>query len=83
MHEVLLLRWCQAGIILCGILLILIGSGVQIRWLHAAVLVVASGVIAGLLYEGRRRLRGEGDGLVAMLLPLAGGLSGMFALLHA
>jgi hypothetical protein len=80
--EALLLRSCQAGILISGTLLILIGIGVHAAWLQALALIGVSGAISGLIYENNRRRRGEGDGIVAVLLPLAGVLSGAFALLN-
>ena len=81
-RETLLLRSCQIGIVISGLLLILIGIGVQAAWLQALALVGVSGAISGLIYENKRRRRGEGDSAVAILLPLAGVLSGAFALLN-
>jgi uncharacterized protein YcfJ len=75
-RETLLLRGCQIGIVISGLLLILIGIGV-----HAAVIGVW-GAISGLIYENKRRRRGEGDSVVAILLPIAGALSGTFVLLN-
>ncbi len=80
MREVLLLRWSQAGIVLCGLALIAIGSGLQVPSLTALVAVALSGVVAGIIYEGKLLRRGEGEGLRAIVLPLVGGMSGVYAL---
>ncbi|HEY3700423.1 MAG TPA: hypothetical protein VGK97_13890 [Spongiibacteraceae bacterium] len=77
-----MLRWSQTGMLLCGLLLIMIGIGVQAPWLRMLTQLALSGAIAGMIYENRLRRRGESDG-VAILLPLAGGLSGVFALIAA
>lgn len=82
MRETFLLRWSQTGMLLCGLLLIMIGVGVQAPWLSTLTQLAISGAIAGMIYEQRLRQRGESDG-VAMLLPLASGLSGVFALIAA
>lgn len=79
----LLLRWSQAGIVLCGLALIAIGSGRSVPWLAAILTVALSGVVAGLIYEVQQRRRGAGDGAFAVLLPLAGGVSGIYALMAA
>ena len=79
-REIVLLRWSQTSVLLCGLLLIMIGAGVQAPWLRTLTQLAIGAAIAGMIYENRLRQRGESDG-VAMLLPLAGGLSGMFALI--
>jgi hypothetical protein len=81
-RETLLLRGCQIGIVISGLLLILIGIGVHAAWLQALAVIGVSGAISGLIYENKRRRRGEGDSVVAILLPLAGALSGTFVLLN-
>ena len=81
MREELLLRWSQAGIVLCGLALIAVGSGVHVPLLTALLGVALSGAIAGVIYEGKLRRRGEGDGLFAMVLPVIAGMSGLYALL--
>ena len=81
MREMLLLRWCQASVILCGVLLIAIGSGVARPWLPLLVLLALSGTLTGALHEKMRRVRGESEGLVPLLLPALGGVSGAFVLL--
>jgi hypothetical protein len=80
MREVLLLRWSQAGIVLCGLALIAVGSGVRVPALAMLVAVALSGAVAGVIYEGKLHRRGEGEGLLAVLLPLIGGMSGVYAL---
>lgn len=82
MSETVLLRWSQIGMLLCGLLLIMIGVGVQAPWLRTLTQLAISGAIAGLIYENRLRRRGESEG-AAILLPLVGGLSGVFALIAA
>lgn len=81
MREILLLRWSQTGIVLCGLALIAIGSGVHVPLLAALVGIALGGVGAGLIYEGMQRRRGAGDGPLAFMLPLVGGMSGVYALL--
>lgn len=81
-REIILLRWSQLGLLLCGLLLIMIGVGVQAPWLRTLMQLAISGAIAGVIYENRLRRRGESDG-VAMLLPFVGGLSGVAALIAA
>lgn len=81
-REIMLLRWSQLGILLSGLLLIMIGIGVQTIWLRTSLLLALSGAIAGLLYEHRLRQRGESDG-VAALLPVASGVSSLLALVVA
>lgn len=60
----------------------MIGEGVQTPWLRTLTQLAISGAIAGVIYENRLRQRGESDG-IAMLLPFASGLSGVFALIVA
>lgn len=81
-REILLLRWSQIGMLMCGLLLIMIGIGVQAPWLSTLTLLGIAGAIAGMIYESRLHRRGESNG-AAILLPLVGGLSGVFALLAA
>jgi hypothetical protein len=81
-RETLLLRGCQIGIVISGLLLILIGIGVHAAWLQGVAVIGVSGAISGLIYENKRRRRGEGDSVVAILLPIAGALSGTFVLLN-
>lgn len=81
MREILLLRWSQAGIVLCGLALIAAGSGVHVPLLTALLGIALSGAIAGVIYESKLRRRGEGDGLLAIVLPVIGGMSGVYALL--
>jgi hypothetical protein len=81
-REIVLLRWSQIGMLLCGLLLIMIGVGVQAPWLRTLTHLAISGAVAGMIYENRLRQRGESSG-VAILLPLAGGFSGVFALIAA
>jgi hypothetical protein len=81
-RETVLLRWSQLGVLMCGLLLIMIGVGIHAPWLRTWLLLALSGAIAGLIYEHRLRQRGEGDS-IAILLPLASGLSGMLALVAA
>jgi len=81
-REIMLLRWSQLGGLLCGLLLILIGAGIQMIWLRTSLLLALSGAIAGVLYEHRLRQRGETDG-VAALLPVASGVSSLLALVVA
>lgn len=81
MREILLLRWCQASVLLCGVLLIAIGSGVAQPWLPMLVLLALSGTLTGALYEKMRRVRGESEGFVPLLLPALGGISGAFVLI--
>lgn len=81
-REIMLLRWSQLGILLSGLLLIMIGIGVQTIWLRTSLLLALSGAIAGLFYEHRLRQRGESDG-VAALLPVASGVSSLLALVVA
>ncbi len=81
-REIMLLRWSQLGGLLCGLLLILIGVGIQMIWLRTSLLLALSGAMAGLLYEHRLRQRGETDG-VAALLPVASGVSSLLALVVA
>lgn len=83
MREVLLLRWSQIGIVLCGLALIAIGIGLPVPSLAMLVGIALSAIGAGLVYELMLNRRGEGDGAMAMLLPLAGGLSGVYALMTA
>ena len=80
MQDVFLLRWSQAGLLLCGLLLILIGAGVRTAALPSLLALALTGVAAGILHEHKARRRGEGDGFAALLLPIAGGMSGTFAL---
>jgi hypothetical protein len=75
----LLLRSCQLGILAAGILLIAIGCGLHAGWVRALVLLLATAAATGLFYENRRSHRGEGP--IALALPVAGALSGIFALL--
>ncbi len=82
LREIILLRWSQIGMLLCGLLLIMIGAGIHAAWLRTWLQLALSGAIAGLIYEHRLRQRGEGDG-IAILLPLVSGLSGMLALVAA
>ena len=81
MRDVLLLRWCQVSIVLCGLLFIAIGSGVTLPWLPPLALLSLSGALAGALYEKSQRGRGESEGMLPLLLPAIGGVSGTFALL--
>ncbi len=81
MREILLLRWSQIGIVVCGLALIAIGSGVRVPALAMLIVVALSSVVAGLIYEGKLHRRGEGEGFVAALLPLIGGMSGVYAAL--
>src|SRR5690606_20325541 len=83
MREVLLLRWSQIGIVLCGLALIAIGIGLPVPSLAMLLGIALSAIGAGLVYELMLNRRGEGDGAMAMLLPLAGGLSGVYALMTA
>lgn len=80
MREILLLRWSQAGIVVCGLALIAIGSGVRVPALAMLIVVALSGVVAGVIYEGKLYRRGEGEGMRSVLLPLIGGMSGVYAL---
>lgn len=80
MREIMLLRWSQTGIVLCGLALIAVGSGVRIPSLTTLVVLALSGVVAGLIYEGKLHRRGESEGLLAVMLPLVGGMSGVYAL---
>jgi hypothetical protein len=80
MREIMLLRWSQAGIVLCGLALIAVGSGIRIPSLTTLVVIALSGVVAGVIYESKLHRRGEGEGLLAVLLPLIGGMSGVYAL---
>lgn len=80
--EIILLRWSQFGMLLCGLLLIMVGVGIRATWLHTPFLLVFSGVVAGLIYEHRLCQRDESDGFAA-LLPSASGVMGMFALMTA
>lgn len=81
-QEVVLLRWSQFGMLLCGLLLIMIGVGIHAAWLRTPLLLVFTGAVAGLLYEHRLCQREESDGFAA-LLPTASGVLGMFALMTA
>jgi hypothetical protein len=84
MQDIFLLRWSQAGLLLCGLLLILIGAGVRTASLPSfpSLLALAfTGVAAGIAYEHKLRQRGEGEGMASLLLPIAGGMSGAFALM--
>lgn len=80
MKDTLLLRTCQLGIAVGGILLILSGYGIHTGWLRLPALATLAGAIAGLCYEGRRSRRGEGEGILALMLPMVGVISGIFAL---
>jgi hypothetical protein len=82
MQDTLLLRGCQAGLLVGGMLLILIGIGVSTALIRPLALLAVSGAIAGLIHEARMRSRGQGDSIVAVLLPIAGALSGTFILLN-
>ena len=79
-REVMLLRWSQFGMLLCGLLLIMIGIGIHAAWLRTPLLLVFSGALAGLIYEHRLCQRDESDGFAA-LLPTASGVFGLFALM--
>ena len=81
MRDILLLRWCQASIVLCGVLFIAIGSGIAQPWLPLLALLALSGALAGAIHESRQWRRGESSGALSLLLPLIGGASGTFALL--
>jgi hypothetical protein len=81
MKDKLLLRICQLGIAVGGILLILSGYGLQTGWLRLPAIVTLAGGIAGLIYENRLSQRGEGQGPAALMLPTAGLISGIFALM--
>ncbi len=82
LHEIVLLRWSQLGVLLCGLLLIMIGVGIHAPWLRTCLQLAVTGAVAGLVYERLLRQRGESDG-AALWLPLASGVSGMAALLTA
>ncbi|HET8711072.1 MAG TPA: hypothetical protein VFM32_06840 [Spongiibacteraceae bacterium] len=81
-REIVLLRWSQLGALLCGLLLIMIGVGIQAPWLRACLQLALTGTMAGLFYEHRLRQRGESDGFAA-LLPVASGVSSLLALVVA
>lgn len=80
--EMMLLRWSQGGVLLCGLLLVMIGAGINPPWLRTCLQLALSGAVAGLIYEHRLRQRGESDGIAA-LLPVVSGVSGMLALITA
>jgi crotonobetainyl-CoA:carnitine CoA-transferase CaiB-like acyl-CoA transferase len=80
MKDTLLLRSCQLGIAVGGILLILSGYGIHTGWLRLPAFATLVGAVAGLCYESRRTRRGEGEGIQALMLPVAGVVSGIFAL---
>lgn len=80
--DVMLLRWSQFGGLLCGLLLIMIGTGIHAPWLRTCLQLALSGTLAGLYYEHRLRQRGESDGIAA-LLPVASGVSSLVALVVA
>jgi len=82
LREIVLLRWSQFGMLLCGLLLIMIGAGIHAAWLRTPLLLVFSGALAGLIYEHRLCEREESDGFAA-LLPTASGVLGVFALMTA
>ena len=79
MSPILLLRWSQTGLILCGLLLIATGSGVQLPWLSALIPLALTGAIAGVIHEGQLWRRGESQEWLPLLLPVVGGFSGAFA----
>lgn len=81
MREMLLLRWCQISVALCGLFFIVIGSGVALPWLPPLGVLALSGALAGAIHESRLWRRGESSGAVALVLPLLGGVTGTFALL--
>lgn len=81
MQDIFLLRWSQAGLLLCGLLLILIGVGVRVTSLPSLLALAFTGIAAGILYEHKLRQRGESEGVLPLLLPIAGGMSGALALL--
>lgn len=81
MKDTLLLRICQLGIAVGGILLILSGYGIHTGWLRLPALATLAGAIAGLCHESRRSRRGEGEGMLALMLPMVGVVSGIFALM--
>ncbi len=81
-REIVLLRWSQFGMLLCGLLLIMIGAGIRATWLHTPLLLVFSATLAGLIYEHRLCQRNESDGFAA-LLPTASGVLGIFVLTTA
>jgi hypothetical protein len=60
----------------------MIGAGMHAAWLRTWLQLALTGAIAGLIYEHRQHLRGEGD-RVALLLPIASGVSGLLALVTA
>ena len=60
---------------------ILSGYGIHTGWLRLPALVTLAGGIAGLCHASLRSRRGEGEGIAALMLPVAGMVSGIFALM--
>lgn len=74
-----LLRACQLGLVIGGGALIALGCGAA--WARPCAALAIGGALAGLAYHHRLRRRGAGEGAVALALPMAGLVSGVFALL--
>lgn len=83
MKATLLLRGSQFSLVIGGLLLILIGSGIHTEWIRPLVFATIVGGIVGFIYEAQLRRRGEGDDIVALLLPAAGMVSGIFVFINA
>jgi hypothetical protein len=80
-QEKLLLRGCQLGLVIGGAALIALGCGAAAAWTRPFAALAIGGALAGLAYHDRRRRRGAGEGPVALAMPIAGLVSGVFALL--
>lgn len=76
-----LLHASQASLVIGGILLILIGSGIDTEWIRLLTFATITGGIVGLIGEELRRRRDLGDDIAGFLLPAAGVMSGVFVLI--
>lgn len=81
MKEALLLRASQASLVIGGVLLILIGSGVDAESMRSLAFATIVGGIAGLIRQEWIERRGAGDDIAGLLLPAAGMMSGVFVLI--
>jgi hypothetical protein len=81
MKDALLLRASQISLVVGGVLLILIGSGVDMDWMRSLAFATIVGGIAGLVRQEWIERRGAGDDLAGFLLPAAGMVSGVFVLI--
>jgi hypothetical protein len=81
MKAALLLRTSQASLVIGGLLLILIGSGMDTEWIRLLTFATIVGGIVGLIGEELQRRRDSGDDIAGFLLPAAGVMSGVFVLI--